>query len=252
MSVHTRLVELIREFRHSPPSSSLTSLRKNSHSFSRSPSTAKLFTALQGQSDSSADKFCRCVLSGLHLSANVAPFSCSGGNSRPPGHSLWWSAPFPRTALIVLASLPRNLGQMQQALPDLDPITLCHFMPTKPSIWEIPTAQRDPIPPRDRQDHQIWPGYWIYHNRDHSISFGTAQRNDFGWLPAEITRAVPESVINTIASMVCHAHRMGRKEAHDYLKQFVLEQMRVPDLPHYPMNDLRKLTPPPLPPTPDK
>ena len=29
--------------------------------------------------------------------------------------------------------------------------------------------------------------------------------------------------------MVCHAHRMGRKEAYDYLKQFVLEQMRVPD-----------------------
>ena len=51
--------------------------------------------------------------------------------------------------------------------------------------------------------------------------------------------------------MVCHAHRMGRKEAHDYLKQFFLEQMRVPDTPHYPMNDLRKMTPPPLPPTPD-
>jgi len=58
----------------------------------------------------------------------------------------------------------------------------------------------------------------------------------FGWLPAEITRAVPESVINAIASMVCHAHRMGRKEAHNYLQQFVLEQMRVPDWPHYPMN----------------
>ena len=86
------------------------------------------------------------------------------------------------------------------------------------------------------------PGYWIYHNRDDSTSFGTEQRDYFGWLPAEVTRAVPESAINTIASMVCHAHRMGRKEAHDYLKQFVLEQMRVPDWPHYPMNDLRKMT----------
>jgi hypothetical protein len=37
-----------------------------------------------------------------------------------------------------------------------------------------------------------------------------------------------------------HAHGMGRKEAHDFLQQFVLEQMRVPDIPHYPMNDLRK------------
>ena len=126
-------------------------------------------------------------------------------------------------------------------------------MPTKPSIWEfLPQPERDHIPPRDRQDHQVWPGYWIYHNRDDSISFGTEQRDYFGWLPAEITRAVPESVINTIASMVCHAHRMGRKEAYDYLKQFVLEQMRVPDIPHYPMNDLRKMTPPPLPPKSDK
>ena len=94
--------------------------------------------------------------------------------------------------------------------------------------------------------------YWIYHNRDDSISFGTEERDYFGWLPAEITRAVPESLINTIASMVCHAHRMGRKKVYDYLKQFVLEQMRVPEWPHYPMNDLRKMTPPPLPRTPDK
>ena len=88
-------------------------------------------------------------------------------------------------------------------------------MPTKPSIWEfLPQPERDHIPPRERQDRQVWPGYWIYHNRDDSISFGTEQRDYFGWLPAEITRAVPESVINTIASMVCHAHRMGRKEAY--------------------------------------
>jgi hypothetical protein len=97
-------------------------------------------------------------------------------------------------------------------------------MPAKPSIWEyLPQPERDCIPPRDRQ---VWPGYWIYHNRDDSISFGTEQRDYFGRLPAEITRAVPESLINTIASMVCHAHRMGRKEAYNFLKQFVLEQMR--------------------------
>ncbi len=92
-------------------------------------------------------------------------------------------------------------------------------MPTKPSIWEfLPQPERDHIPPRERQDRQVWPGYWIYHNRDDSISFGAEQRDYFGWLPAEITRAVREAVINTIASMVCHAHRMG-KEAYDYLKQ---------------------------------
>ena len=67
------------------------------------------------------------------------------------------------------------------------------------------------------------PRYWIYHNRDESIPFGTEQRDYFGWLPSEISRAVPESVINSITSMGCHAHRMGRKEAHHYLKQFVLE-----------------------------
>jgi hypothetical protein len=123
-------------------------------------------------------------------------------------------------------------------------------MPTKPSIWEyLPQPERDHIPPRERHDRQTWPGYWIYHNRDDSISFGTEEREYFGWLPAEITRAIPESVINTIASMVCHAHRIVRKEAYNYLKQFVLEQMRVPDWPHYPLNDLRKMIPPPLPPT---
>jgi hypothetical protein len=79
---------------------------------------------------------------------------------------------------------------------------------------------------------------------DDSLLHGTEERDYFGWLPAEITRAVPESLINTIASMVCHAHRMGRKEAYNFLKQFVLEQIRVPDWPHYPLNDLRKMTPP--------
>lgn len=34
----------------------------------------------------------------------------------------------------------------------------------------------------------------------------------------------------------CHAHRMDRREAYNLLKQFVLEQMRVPEWPHYPMN----------------
>jgi hypothetical protein len=77
------------------------------------------------------------------------------------------------------------------------------------------------------------------------FSFGT-ERDYFGWLPAEITRAVPESLINTIASVVCHAHRMGREEAHNFLKQFVLEQIRVPDWPHHPMKDLRNMNPPPL------
>ena len=64
-------------------------------------------------------------------------------------------------------------------------------MPTEPSIWEyLPQPERDCIPPRDRQDRQLWPGYWIYHNRDDSISFGTEERDYFGWLPAEITRAL--------------------------------------------------------------
>jgi hypothetical protein len=36
--------------------------------------------------------------------------------------------------------------------------------------------------------------------------------------------------------------RKGRKEAYNFLNQFVLEQMRVPDWPHYPMN-LRRCHP---------
>jgi hypothetical protein len=105
---------------------------------------------------------------------------------------------------------------------------------------------------QSQRDGQVWPGYWIYHNCDDSISFGTEQRDYFGWLPAAITRGVPDSLVNTVASMVYHAHRIGRKEACNYPKQFVLEKVRVPDWPHYPMNDLRRMTPPPLPPMPDK
>jgi len=112
-------------------------------------------------------------------------------------------------------------------------------MPAKPSIWDyLPQPERDRIPPRDRHDRQTWPGYWICHNRDDSISFGTEERDYFGWLPAELTRAVPESLINTIASMVCHAHRKGRKEAYNFLKQFVLKQMRVQGK-HYRCRNLR-------------
>ena len=68
------------------------------------------------------------------------------------------------------------------------------WCPTKPLIWEfLPQPERDHIPPRDRQDRQIWPGYRIYHNRDDSISFGTEERDYFGWLPAEITRCAVKS-----------------------------------------------------------
>jgi hypothetical protein len=36
-------------------------------------------------------------------------------------------------------------------------------------------------------------GYWIYYNRNGSVSFGTETREYFGILPAEIAGAVPES-----------------------------------------------------------
>ena len=76
-------------------------------------------------------------------------------------------------------------------------------MPTNPSIGSIFRNQNETaFRRRDREDRQVWPGILIYYDRDDSISFGTEQRDYFGWLPAEITRAVPESVINTIASMV--------------------------------------------------
>ena len=165
--------------------------------------------------------------------------------------SFRWFASFSPGAYRLLHRLS-TLGQMPASPNRFEANDTLPYYAMKPSIWDyLPQPERDSIQPRDRPDRQVWPGYWIYHNRDDSISFGTELRDYFGWLPAEITRAVPESLINTIASMVCHAHRMGRKEAYNFLKQFVLEQMRVPDWPHYPMNDLRKMTPPPLPPTRD-
>jgi DNA polymerase III delta prime subunit len=67
-------------------------------------------------------------------------------------------------------------------------------------------------------------------------------------MPAEIARAVPESVINCIACMIFEAHRTGRREAYTYLKEFVLEKLAVPDWPLDPMPKLPRMTPPPLPP----
>jgi hypothetical protein len=123
------------------------------------------------------------------------------------------------------------------------------FMPTTPSIWDyLPQPERDCIPPRERHDRQTWPGYWIFYNRDGSVSFGTETREYFGLLPAEIVRAVPESVINCIACTVFEAHRTGRRDAYTYLKEFVLEKLEVPDWPLDPMPKLPRMTPPPLPP----
>ena len=69
-----------------------------------------------------------------------------------------------------------------------------------PSIWDyLPQPEKDFIP-QDREDRQVYTGYWIYYNRDGSILFGTETREYFGILPAEIARAVPESVINCIAA----------------------------------------------------
>jgi hypothetical protein len=91
-------------------------------------------------------------------------------------------------------------------------------------------------------------GYWIYYNRDGSVSFGTETREYFGSLPAEIVCAVPESVINCIACTIFEAHRTGRREAYTYLKEFVLEKLEVPDWPLDPVPRLPRMTPPPLPP----
>ena len=119
----------------------------------------------------------------------------------------------------------------------------------RPSIWDyLPQPEKDCIPPQDREDRQVYTGYWIYYNRDGSVLFGTETREYFGILPAEIARAVPESVINCIACIVFGAHRSGRREAYTYLKEFVLEKLEVPDWPLDAMPKLPRKTPPPLPP----
>ena len=120
---------------------------------------------------------------------------------------------------------------------------------SRPSIWDyLPQPERDGIPPQDREDRQVYRGYWIFYNRDGSISFGTETREYFGSLPAEIVRAVPESVIKCIACTVFEAHRTGRREAYTYLKEFVLEKLEVPNWPLDPTPQLPRMTPPPLPP----
>lgn len=115
---------------------------------------------------------------------------------------------------------------------------------------ELPSAAREGshIAPKIGEDREAYRGYWIFYNRDGSVSFGTETREYFGSLPAEIVRAVPESVINCIACTVFEAHRTGRREAYTYLKEFVLDKLEVPDWPLDPMPKLPRTTPPPLPP----
>ena len=97
----------------------------------------------------------------------------------------------------------------------------------RPSIWDyLPQPGRDYVPPQDRQ---VIREYWIFYNRDGSVSFGTETQEYFGTLPAEIARAVAESVISCIACTIFEAHRTGRREAYTYLKEFVLEKLEVPD-----------------------
>ena len=109
-------------------------------------------------------------------------------------------------------------------------------------------SERDRIPPKDREDRQVYSGHRIFYNRDGSVSFGTETREYFGTLPAEIVRGVPESVINFIACTVFESHRTGRRDAYAYLKEFVLEKLEVLDWPLDPMPKLPRMTRPPLPP----
>jgi hypothetical protein len=57
----------------------------------------------------------------------------------------------------------------------------------RPSIWDyLPQPEKDSIPPHEREDRQVFTGYWIYYNRNGSVSFGTETRDYFGTMPAEI------------------------------------------------------------------
>ena len=137
-----------------------------------------------------------------------------------------------------------------EVIPACRCILLC-YSNTHESTFDmgLPSAAREGLhSAQDREDRQVYTGYWIYYNRDGSVLFGTETREYFGILPAEIVRAVPESVINCIACIVFGAHRSGRREAYTYLKEFVLEKLEVPDWPLDRLPKLPRKTPPPLPP----
>ena len=69
----------------------------------------------------------------------------------------------------------------------------------RPSIWDyLPQPEKDCVPPQDREDRQVYTGYWIYYNRDGSVLFGTETREYFGTLPAEIARAHVASLPKTL------------------------------------------------------
>ena len=64
----------------------------------------------------------------------------------------------------------------------------------KRGVLRACNPERDRIPPRDREDRQTWPGYCIHHNHDDSISFGTEEREYFGFRPkSPVPSANPSS-----------------------------------------------------------
>ena len=55
------------------------------------------------------------------------------------------------------------------------------------------------------EGRQVYRGYWIFYDRDGSVSFGTETHEHFGSLPAEIVRAVPESSSTPLRHAASHA-----------------------------------------------
>ena len=149
----------------------------------------------------------------------------------------------------LIARVP--LGQMPASPNRLKPITPCLLMPAKPSICESLPATRTRLhsatrPPGSSNLARLLDLPQPRRLRSPSArSSGTTSAGFQPKLLAPFRSRSSTPSPRWFATPI----EWGEKEAHNFLQQFVLEQMRVPDWPHYPMTDLRKLTPPPLPPT---
>ena len=124
-------------------------------------------------------------------------------------------------------------------------------MPTEPSIWDSSHKQSSPPFPRATARIVSLARLSFLTTAMTRFSFGTEERDYFGWLPAESARTVPDSLIDTIRSMVCHARTWGERK-HALAEQFVLGGARAglaaPSDETTRKNDYLL----PLPPTPDK
>jgi Ni/Co efflux regulator RcnB len=156
-------------------------------------------------------------------------------------------------ALIALASLAKQpSAKCRQALPDLEPITLRHLCPRNLRFGSSSHNQNETTFHRATAKI-VRSGPATGFTTTAMTRFPSARSSgttSAGFQPKSLA---PSRSRSSTPSPRWFATPTAWAEGSVRLPETIRSrEMRVPDWSHYPMNHLRKMTPPPLPPTPDK